>query len=474
MAKLPIIEAVGNFVKENNALFCTPGHKGGAGFLPPFPDGSAEGLLKFDITEVEGLDNLQDPSGAIRESQELLASLYGSDEAYYLVNGSTSGNFVMIFSTFSEGDKILLERNCHKSVYNAVIMRKLEPVFVRNTYSRRFGMPLSVDREHLSELLGKHGDIKGAVITYPNYYGVCCDLAGIVEECHAANVKVLVDSAHGAHFGMSPGLPAGAVSLGADMAVMSAHKTLPSLTQTAWLHAASGADLEKVRFCFNAFMSTSPSYLFLCSLEYSRHYLETAGKSEYGKLIEAAARYRERINSLEHVHVVGGKDIGCETDPTRYIINVEKGYSGHRLLEYLRKRRVQAEMSDSSNVVLILSPFNSEGDFEKLLEALSECDFELLKEEHGEALDYGIPELRLLPYEALAAPKESVSFLEAEGRVCGESIVPYPPGVPLLMPGEGISKKHVEIMKHFIDNGVKVIGINDNNLIVTISGDARR
>lgn len=471
---MPIIEAVGSFVKENNSLFCTPGHKGGAGFLPQFSEVSLEELLKYDITEVEGLDNLQDPEGPIRESQELLARLYGSEAAYFLVNGSTSGNLVMIFSTFSEGDKILIERNCHKSIFNAVVMRKLEPVFVRNTYSGRYGIPLSIDREHLSELLREHRDIKGAVITYPNYYGVCCDLGGIIKECHAAGVKVLVDSAHGAHFGMNPGLPGSAVSLGADMAVMSAHKTLPSLTQTAWLHAGTSADLEKVRFYYNSFTSTSPSYLFLCSLEYSRHYLETRGSGDYGRLLETAALYRERINSLEHVRALSGGDIGCESDPTRYIINVDKGYSGHRLLAYLRKRGVQAEMSDFSNVVLLLSPFNSPGDFERLAAALGECDFELLREEYREAADYGIPELRMLPHEALDAGKESVSFLESEGRICGKSIVPYPPGVPLLMPGEGISKKHVEIMKDFIDNGVKVIGINENNLIVTIRDDARR
>jgi arginine/lysine/ornithine decarboxylase len=474
LPKLPIIEAVGSFVKENNSLFCTPGHKGGAGFLPLFPEAAAADILKYDVTEVEGLDNLQDPSGAIKESQELLAGLYGSEEAYYLVNGSTSGNFVMIFSSFSEGDKILIERNCHKSIINAVIMRKLEPVFIRNEYSEKYGMPLPVGREHLSELLREHSGIKGAVITYPNYYGICCDLEGIIKECRAANVKILVDSAHGAHFGINRGLPESAVRLGADMAVMSAHKTLPSLTQTAWLHAGKSADLEKARFYSSLFTTTSPSYLFLCSLEYSRHYLETKGDGDYGKLLETASLYRKRINSLEHVRAVSGEDIGWETDQSRYIINVEKGYSGHRLLAYLRKKGLQAEMSDCSNVVLILSAFNTEGDFEKLLAALEECDFDLLREEHMEYADYGIPELRMLPHEALDARKEQVSYLEAGGRICGESIVPYPPGVPLLMPGEAISKKHVEIMKHFIDNGVKVIGINENNLIAAIRDDERR
>jgi arginine/lysine/ornithine decarboxylase len=468
LSKLPIIEAVGDYVKENNSLFCTPGHKGGAGFMSSLSEGFVSDILKYDITEVEGLDNLQNPEGVIKTSQELLSKLYGSEESFFLVNGSTSGNFIMIFSSFNEGDKILIERNCHKSVYNAVIMRKLEPVFIKNTYSERYNAPLSIDRSHFSDILKNQKDIKGAVITYPNYYGVCCDLEGIISECREANVKVLVDSAHGAHFGINKGLPESAVRLGADMVVMSAHKTLPSLTQTAYLHVGKAADLEKIRFYYNSFMSTSPSYLFLCSLEYSRFYLETKGNEDYRRLLETAKRYRDRINGLEHVHVVGREDIDYEIDATRYILNVEKGYSGHLLLDYLRKRGAQAEMSDGSNVILILSPFNGEEDFERLLASLRECDFEELKADMQEAVSYGIPSLKMLPHEAIDAGKESISFLEAEGKVCGESIVPYPPGVPFLMPGEEINKKHIEIIQYFIDNGVKVLGINENKHIVII------
>ena len=468
MSGLPIIEAVGRYVEENNSLFCTPGHKGGAGFLPPFPDMAGSDILKYDITEVEGLDNLQHPEGVIKKSQELLSKLYGSEESYFLVNGSTSGNFIMIFSTFDEGDKILIERNCHKSIFNAVIMRKLEPVFIRNTYSERYDAALGIDMEHFSEILKDNRDIKGVVITYPNYYGVCCDLERVIRECRAAGVKVLVDSAHGAHFGINEGLPESAVKLGADMVVTSAHKTLPSLTQTAYLHIGKADELDKVRFYCNSFMSTSPSYLFLCSLEYARFYLETKGEEDYGRLLDTAAVYRDAINRLEHMHIIGSEDIGFEIDATRYIINVEKGYSGHLLLDYLRKRGVQAEMSDGANVILILSPFTGKRDFEKLIEALRECDFEDLRSECHGAVSFGIPRLKMLPHAALVAAKERISFMEAEGMVCGASIVTYPPGIPMLMPGEEISEKHVEIMKRFIDNGIKVIGVDEKMQIEII------
>lgn len=470
MSGLPIIEAVGRYVKENNSLFCTPGHKGGAGFQPPFPDIAGCDIFQYDVTEVEGLDNLQHPEGVIKRSQELLSRLYGSEESYFLVNGSTSGNFIMIFSTFEEGDKILIERNCHKSILSAVIMRKLAPVFINNTYSERYDAALGIDMQHFSDTLRDNSDIKGVVITYPNYYGVCCDLERVIMESRAAGVKVLVDSAHGAHFGINAGLPQSAVKLGADMVVTSAHKTLPSLTQTAYLHIGKTDELDKVRFYCNSFMSTSPSYLFLCSLEYARYYLEKKGEEDYGRLLDTASGYRDAINRLEHVHVISSEDIGFEIDATRYIINVEKGYSGHLLLDYLRKRGVQAEMSDGANVILILSPFNGKEDFEKLIRALRECDFEDLRSECHGAVSFGTPRLKMLPHAAAFAAKERISFLEAEGKVCGASIVPYPPGIPMLMPGEEISKKHVEIMRGFIDNGIKVIGIDEKRQIEIIRG----
>ncbi|MHC1720177.1 MAG: aminotransferase class I/II-fold pyridoxal phosphate-dependent enzyme [Clostridiaceae bacterium] len=480
MTKLPIIEAVGSFIRENNALFCTPGHKGGAGFKSTYTREFVEHILRFDITEVDGLDNLHDPEGIIKESEELLSRLYGSYKSFYLINGSTLGNLIMIFSTFNEGDKILIERNCHKSIYNAVIMRKLKPVFVKNKMSTRFNAPLSIDLDHFSEMIKEHKDIKGTVVTYPNYYGVCCDLKKIIEECKKSNIKVLVDSAHGAHFGIHPGLPENAVKSGADMVVSSAHKTLPSLTQTAYLHLGKEADLERVKFYFNSLSSTSPSYLFLCSLEFARFYLEEQGRDAYDKLIKLCEQFREKINMLEHVHIIGRNDIRndlfdediYDMDPTRYIINVEKGYSGVMLLKYLRKSGIQAEMSDGSNVVLILSPFNSESDLNKLYAALKECSFEDLKAETHEAVICNIPDMKVLPHNVINEAKKKINFLKSAGRVCGDNIVPYPPGVPLLMMGEEISKKHIEIIKGFIDNGVKVIGISSDGQIAVLEDKA--
>jgi len=474
LSELPIIEAVINYAKEKNALFCTPGHKGGRGFRSLQFKEFVDNPFELDFTEVDGLDNLHCPEGAIKRSCELLSKLYGSYKSYFLVNGSTMGNLIMIFSCFDEGDKILLERNCHKSIYNAVILRKLKPIFIKNVLSDKFNIPLAIDKEHFLSNINTEKDIKGIVLTYPNYYGLCCDLKFIIDQCKRANIKVLVDSAHGAHFGINENLPESAVKLGADMVVMSAHKTLPSLTQTASLHIGKNVDIDRVNYYFSAFSSTSPSYIFLCSLDYARYYLDKYGNEEYNSLIKTADYYRKKINLINHIHIIGKDDIKenefkkniYDIDTTRYIINLEKGYSGHLLLKYLRENGVQSEMSDESNVILILSPFNTVGEFEKLYIMLKNCNFELIECKTYNVLKCEIPELMILPSEALNSDKNNINYTEAEGEICGGNIIPYPPGVPLLIMGEEINKKHIEIIRYYLNSGVKIIGVKNKQISV--------
>lgn len=202
----------------------------------------------------------------------------------------------MIFSCFKEEDKIIVERNCHRSIFNGIIMRKLKPIYIKNKVYRQFNAPLSIDLEHFLSLIKENKDAKGIVITYPNYYGVCPNLKVIIKEAKKYDMKVLIDSAHGAHFGVCEKLPKSALELGADMVVMSAHKTLPSLTQTAFLHIGKDSiiDINKVDFYISAFSSTSPSYLFLCSMDYSRFYLEKYGQEHYNELINRANYYRKK------------------------------------------------------------------------------------------------------------------------------------------------------------------------------------
>lgn len=476
MSRLPLVEGVLKYIKEENIPFCMPGHKNGVGFLKTLQGKELyKNLIKGDITEVLGLDNLHCPDGIIKESQKLLSEYYRSIKSYFLVNGSTSGNLAMIFSVFNEGDKIIVERNCHRSIFNAIIMRKLKPVYIKNEINSKYDAPFPLDKEHFSCVINKNRDAKGIVVTYPNYYGICLDLQYVTEIANKYDMKVLVDAAHGAHFGASDLLPENPLKMGANMVVMSAHKTLPSLTQTAFLHVGAGVDIDRVDFYVSAFLSTSPSYMFLCSMDYARFYIEEYGKNDYEKLIELCQFYRDKINRLKKFYILGPEDLNemsarqnednrYTMDLTRYILNVSKGYSGHKLLGYLRGNKIQAEMSDSRNVVLIFSPFNSKEDFNCLYLALKNCDMNTLKEKYVDLIDYDIPISIMYPYEVMDREKTVIDVRDSEGEISAVAIVPYPPGVPIVMPGERIDAHTIAVIEYYVQCNVTVLGIDEGKV----------
>lgn len=475
MQKLPLMNGIINYARQNNILFCMPGHKGGRGFSQ-ISEGKEyfKNLFKCDITEVDGMDNLHDAEGIIKESGILLSRYYESAKSYFLVNGSTSGNFIMIFSSFSEGDKIIVERNCHRSVMNAIIMRKLRPVYIKDIISKKYNAPLSLDEEHFYKVIEENKDAKGIVITYPNYYGVCCNLEKITAFAKKFKMKVLVDSAHGAHFGANANLPQNAVKLGADMVVMSAHKTLPSLTQTAYLHVGKNCsiDMDKINFYFSAFSSTSPSYIFLASMDYARYYLEEYGNKHYSILIDMIEEYKEKINAIDKMHIIEKKDFDADCyvydiDKTRLVINLDKGYSGNKLSKYLKKCGIQVEMSDISNILLIITPFNKRSDMEALYKALKNCNFDDIKNDYDfEIQECDIPLSVLYPWEAQEKEKIRVGIREAQGRVCAENIVPYPPGVPVAVMGEVINNEIISLIEYSMNNNAEILGVKDSKVNV--------
>lgn len=473
MSKLPLIDGIMKYISEKNSLFCMPGHKQGKGFLCT-DEGKKfyDNIFKFDLTEVDGLDNLHHAEGIIKEAEERLSKFYGTKKSYFLVNGSTSGNLAMIFACFNEGDKIIVERNCHRSIFNGIIMRKLKPIYIKNDFNYEINAPLAIDEEYFLKLLDENSDAKGVIITYPNYYGVCCNLEFIAREAKKRGMKVVVDSAHGAHFGVCDELPKSAVKLGCDVVVMSAHKTLPSLTQTAYLHLCSDdIEMDKLNFYVSSFSTTSPSYVFMASMDYARFYIEEKGKSEYGKLIHICSEYAEKINKIEGMHILNEADLNSEKqsiDKTRFVINVDKGYSGFKLYNYLKKNFIQPEMCDSQNVILIFSPFNDKEEFEKLYEVLRKCSMEKLMDNSLDLKDLSIPEMQISPWEAVSSEKEMTSIEEAEGKICADSIVPYPPGVPILMPGEIISKASIDEIKYYLKNDALVMGIKKNKINTVI------
>ena len=469
MPRLPLVEGVLEYTKEGYMPLCMPGHKGGIGFLETDVGRELyDNIVKCDITEVEGVDNLHFPQGIIKEAQQLLSSYYKSKKSYFLINGSTSGNLAMIFTCFNEGDKIFVERNCHKSILNGLILRKLRPIYIKNKINDKFDAPMSVDMEHLLHNLEINKDAKGIIVTYPNYYGVCSNLKRIVEECKKRNMKVLVDSAHGAHFGVAKGLPESAVSLGADMVVMSAHKTLPSLNQASYLHVNNEELISKTNFYVDAFLSTSPSYMIMCSMDYSRYYLEEKGRQAYENLLEICLKYRTKINQLPHFHVLDETDEES-IDLTRYTINVEKGYSAEKVYNYLRSNKIQPEMCDGRNIILIFSSFNCEEDFKAVYLTVKNCPIEEMKEDSFKILIEDIPYKAFEPYEIIEKNKECVFIDDSLGRICAEAVVPYPPGVPIMQPGEIVGENQLGAIKYYIKNGSTLLGIN--NMKIMVVGD---
>lgn len=464
--KVPLLDEVLKYKKENNLILSMPGNKSGIGFLRDDVGREFVNNMGFlDITEVDPLDNLHAPEGIIKEAQELLAKTYDVRKAYFVVNGSTAGNLASIFDAFNEDDEILVERNCHKSVYNGIILRKLKVKYIEPVVYEDKGLFLPPTEKEIYKAINKCKNAKGIILTYPNYFGIGYDIVETLKDLKDRGLKIIIDGAHGAHYGITEKLPKSIVKF-ADYIVLSAHKTLPSLTQGSYLLINNDTNVD---FYLKAFMTTSPSYLIMSSLDYARYYLENYGKEDYDKLIDLAIKWSIKINNLNKVRVLSKEDLprGYDLDLSRYILILKKGYSGHKLLNYLRSLNIQCEMSFSGGVVLILSPFNLEKDFEKIYNSLKNLNLELLVDTDYQNYCGLIPKKVLELYEAFNMEFEYVNIYESESKISKEAIIPYPPGIPLICAGEVISKEAIDIINGYIKNNKTVIGLK-NGLVKVI------
>lgn len=450
---------------ENNLILSMPGNKGGLAFTKDYIGREfLKRMGNLDITEVDPLDNLHCPDGVIKEAQELLAKTYKSKKAYFLVNGSSSGNLTAIFSEFNEGDEVIVERNCHKSIYNGLILRKLKVTYIEAVIDKKNGIFLPVNKENIYSALNKCKNPKGIILTYPNYFGITYDIEEIIIDLKRKGITSIIDCAHGAHFGFNDKLPKSITSFG-DYVVLSAHKTLPALTQGAYLLV--NKENKELDFYLKSFMTTSPSYLIMASLDYARYYLDKYAKKEYEKLIDRAEVWKNEINNLKKVMILSKDDLnfkGYEMDLSRYLMILPEGYNGNKLLMYLRKCNIQAEMSFSRGVVLILSPFNTNEHFELLYNAIIKLDMEILKGKIEECYDLSIPEKVLEPYEVFNMDNEYLDFRQCEGKIAKEAIIPYPPGIPIVCPGEKVTRETMDVIKDYIDNDKYILGIYNKKI----------
>lgn len=445
--------------------FHVPGHKYGE----IFPGKGREyftSILKIDATELTGLDDLHSPEGVILEAEDLLADLYKTIKSFFLINGSTSGNLAMILSALEENDLVLVQRNSHKSIMNGIRLAKAQPVFINPDYDPESQVASGLSVATVRAAIEANPKAKALVLTYPNYYGMVYNLKEIIQLSHEYHIPVLVDEAHGVHFILGEPFPPSAVSLGADMVVQSAHKTLPAMTMGAYLHYNSGLiSLDKVTDYLQILQSSSPSYPIMASLDIARSYLGTFEKKDKQCLLRRIESFREVIEGIEGLTVLDN----CDGDPLKMMVRHQEGkLSGFHLQRLFEEQGIYPELADPFNVLFILPLMKeeSENPLEKVIDRLSSAiagvkgnSYKLGGARH--LPDNSQPSFSGLEmsYKEMAGREQGgVSFTHAVGQVCAETIIPYPPGIPLLLPGEKIRLDHTERLAFLIAQGAKIQG----------------
>ena len=426
------------------------------------------------------LDNISNPISVIKEAEDLMAKAYGADYAFFLVNGTSSGVQAMIMSVCKPGDKIIIPRNAHKSAINGLILSGAIPIYVQPETNTKLGMAMGVTLEKLEKTIVKNPDAKAIFIINPTYYGATSNLKEIVKLAHKHGLAVLVDEAHGAHFRFHSELPESAMAVGADMSAVSVHKTGGSLTQSSVLLLNEGLiDKNTVRTTLNLTQTTSASYLLMTSLDIARKMLVTQGEEVLTRVMQITRNARDEINKIDGLYAFGKELVGepgvADFDETKLGINVSGlGMTGFTAYDILRDEyNIQMELGDVFNVLAIISVGDTEESLKKLVEALKDMSIK----HKGNKIKFGKvtlknPEIIVSPRNAFYARKKLVKLEEAEGEISGESIMAYPPGIPIVTPGEKISKdiiNYINFLKNqhsmltdtedpYVEN-IKVLGV---------------
>ncbi len=461
-SRTPLFSALKKHVEGSPLSGHVPGHKYGAVF-PAEASGYFEDILKLDVTEITGLDDLHDPEGIIEEAQRLAADLYGSDNTYFLVNGSTVGNLAMILGTCTRGGKVLVQRNCHKSILNGLELAGVEPVFLSSVVDERLGVAVSIKPEQLKEALETVEGIEAVILTNPNYYGVAMDLDELVAMIHAFDIPVLVDEAHGAHFVLGEPFPKTALASGADLVVQSAHKTLPAMTMASFLHVQGNlVKKDQITRCLKMLQSSSPSYPLMASLDLARFYLASLKKQDVLDIYNSIMATHQEIGNIKGVDIVWPQT-GLQVDPLKLTVRSTTGLSGFALQELLEKEGLYVELADPQNVLIIL-PLAVHDRKHDMIERIGRA-LQGKTEREVVTIQLVVP-----PYPAelsrLAIPfSEQHDYMvvrccleDALGEIAAEPVIPYPPGIPLLFKGERITRSTLECIKELKELGARFQG----------------
>ncbi len=515
-------------MKRADTSFHVPGHKNGRMYAQT-DSGPLGNAMKIDATEITGLDDLHHPEGVIREAQELAADYFGAEETHFLVGGSTVGNLALLLTVCTApGDIILVQRNVHKSVIHGLMLARAQAVFLAPEIGGASGLATIPALQTVCEALRRYPGAKGVLITHPNYYGMGGELAALAEQCHAAGVPLLVDEAHGAHYGLAAELPPSALSQGADGVVQSTHKMLGALTMGAMLHVQGPLlDRPLLRQRLAMVQSSSPSYLVMASLDLCRGWLEREGRAAFAESLNAARKLKAALKQLKRIKMLdctrqsenreqngssvfsrpasGGNNKGdihpdhlhlhdmdnpvvhsyTSQDPFKAVLYDGEGkWSGYRLQEQLERHGCVPEMSDERYTVLALGPGTRIEDIDHLLGVLHSMEAEMVFDSAPNSGDDGITNIACVELstwnnfegEAVSEPtpfgleppvKEEIEMIElqqSEGRKAAEMVIPYPPGIPLLYPGEPIAAGVVQRLIALRNAGARFQGATDPSL----------
>ncbi|MDO5738088.1 MAG: aminotransferase class I/II-fold pyridoxal phosphate-dependent enzyme [Eubacteriales bacterium] len=470
--KAPLYEALQAYKRRRVLSFDVPGHKKGPG-NPELVEFLGADTVAVDANSMKMLDNLIHPVSVIKEAEELAADAFGAEAAYFIVNGTSAAVQAMILATVNPGEQIIMPRNVHRSAINALILARATPIYVDPGMNDELGIPLAMSLKELEAAILANPEAKAVLINNPTYYGVCARLAEMVELAHRHGLKVLVDEAHGTHFYFSDDLPPGGLEVGADLAAVSLHKTGGSLTQSSLLLAGEGMrdDLGYLRQIINLTQTTSASYLLMSSLDISRRNLALRGEETFRKLLEYARYARSEINKIGGYLAFGkefcDEDAFYDFDETKLSIHTRAmGLAGIEVYDLLRDEyEIQAEFGDLGNVLAILSIGDRPMAVERLIAALSDIRRRYGSDPEGLlSSEYLEPKVLLSPAEAFYAKCEQLPLASCLGRIAAEFVMCYPPGIPILAPGEELTPEILEYISYAKTKGASMTGTEDLDL----------
>ena len=462
--RAPIHEALENFRRMRVVPFDVPGHKRGRG-NPELTQLLGEQCVSMDVNSMKPLDNLCHPVSVIREAEQLAAEAFGAANAFLMVGGTTSAVQSMVLSVAKRGEKIILPRNVHRSVMGAMVLCGAIPVYVNPECDNRLGIPLGMSVSAVEKAIRENPDAKAVLVNNPTYYGICSDLRTIVRLAHEHGMLCLADEAHGTHFYFGEGLPVSAMAAGADMAAVSMHKSGGSLTQSSLLLTGPAMQEGHVRQIINLTQTTSGSYLLLSSLDISRRNLALRGKTDFDRVLRLAEYAREEINAIGGYYAFSRELINGDSvydfDVTKLSVNtLDVGLAGIEVYDLLRDEYdIQIEFGDLGNILAYVSVGDRPREIERLVSALSE-----VRRRFGRSKadlmtqEYIDPQVDVSPQDAFYAPKESLPLRETAGRVCSEFVMCYPPGIPILAPGERITDPILDYIEYAKEKGCSMTG----------------